>query len=74
MKAVTKRQLVRKPSIVSGLKPGESLAIRDGESELIVTRKADQKLSPDQIEAELQKIFRGAPRLDCQAVLDDLRE
>jgi hypothetical protein len=74
MKTLTKRELVRKPSVVSGLKPGQSLAIRDGDSELIVTRKAAQKLSPDEIEAELQRIFEGAPELDCQAILDDLRE
>jgi hypothetical protein len=73
MKAITKRDLVRKPSIVSALKPGEALAIRDGDSELVVTRKSDQKLSSDQIEEELQKIFKGAPQLDCQAILDDLR-
>ena len=74
MKTVTKRQLVRKPSIVSALKPGQSMAIRDGDSDLIVTRKTMEKLSPEAIEAQLQEIFRGAPPLDCQAVLDDLRE
>ena len=74
MKTITKRQLVRKPSVVSALKPGQSVAIRDGDSDLIVTRKAKEKLSPEEIEARLQDIFRGAPQLDCQAVLDDLRE
>ena len=74
MKAITKRQLVRKPSVVSALKPGESLAIQDGDSELIVTRKTEQRLTPQQIESELQKIFKGAPTLNCQSILDDLRE
>ena len=49
-------------------------AIRDGDSDLIVTRKKMEKLSPEAIEAQLQEIFRGAPPLDCQSVLDDVRE
>ncbi len=74
MKTLTKRELVRKPSVVSALKPGQSLMIQDGDSNLVVTRKADAKMVPEQIEAELQKIFAGAPVMDCQAVLDDLRD
>ncbi len=74
MKTLTKRELVRKPSVVSALKPGQSLAISDGDSNLILTRTANEKMSPEQIESDLQKIFAGAPRMDCQAVLDDLRD
>ena len=74
MKRPRKRQLVRKPSIVSGLRPGQSVAIRDGTSQLIVTRKRAEKSSPEQTESELEAIFKGAPEMDCQAVVNDLRE
>ena len=74
MKTLTKRELVRKPSIVSSLKPGESVAIKDGGSELIVTRKARKKMSAEEFEAKLQEIFKGDPEMDCQAILHDLRE
>ena len=60
--------------MVSHLKPGESVKIRDGNSALVVTRPAKAHLSASQIEEELEKIFEAAPRMDCQSVLDDLRE
>ena len=74
MKTVTKRQLVRNPALVSHLKPGESLAIEDGETPLVVSRPKRDQLTADQIEAEIQLICKDAPTLDCQEVLNDLRQ
>jgi hypothetical protein len=71
--AITKRQLVRNPALVSHLKPGESLEIQDGASKLIVSRPKAKRLSAEQIEADLQRLSTSDPKLDVQAVLNDLR-
>ena len=73
MKAISKRQLVRNPALVSHLKPGESLEIADGDSKLIVSRPKRQRLTAEQIEADLKRLSAGDPPLDVQAVLKDLR-
>jgi len=73
MKALTKRELVRSPALVSHLKPGESLEIKDGDSTLTVARRKKHLLSAEQMEAELDKLAAKCPPLDCQAVVDDLR-
>ncbi|HWX19744.1 MAG TPA: hypothetical protein VN578_07545 [Candidatus Binatia bacterium] len=74
MKTLTKRELVRNPSLVSHLKPGESLEIEDGKQPLVVTRRKKRKLTAEQIHAELDRICKGAPPMDSQAVLNDLRD
>ncbi len=73
MKAITKRQLVRNPALVSHLKPGESLEIPDGDSKLILSRPKKQRLTAEQIEADLKRLSADDPKVDVQAVLDDLR-
>jgi hypothetical protein len=74
VKAISKRQLVRNPAMVSHLKPGESLTVADGESHLVISRPKKHCLSAEQIESDLQKLSHSDPRLDVQAVLNDLRE
>ena len=74
MSAITKRELVRNPSSVSHLKPGESIEIKDGKEPLVVMRRKKRKLTAEQMHAELDRICKGAPKMDTQAVLDDLRE
>ncbi len=74
MKEISKRELVRNPSLVSHLKPGESLEIVDGEVPLVVSRPKRRQLSAEEIEAEIQRICKDAPVLDVQSVLKDLRE
>lgn len=73
MKTITKRELVRNPSVVSHLKPGEGIEIPDGDSSLMVSRPQKHRMTAEEIEAEIQRICRDAPPMDCQAVLDDLR-
>jgi hypothetical protein len=74
MKTVSKRQLVRNPSLASHLKPGESLQLEDGKDPLVVSRRKRPRLTAEQIHAELDRLCEGAPRQDAQAALRDLRE
>ncbi len=73
MKKKAKRELVRKPSLVSHLKPGQSLAVEDGKLPLVISRPRVKKLTANEIEAELQRLGKDQPEMDCQEVLDDLR-
>jgi len=73
MKKITKRELVRNPSLVSHLKPGQSLAVEDGKLPLVISRPKVKKLTANEIEAELQRLGKDQPEMDCQEVLDDLR-
>ena len=74
MKTLTKRELVKRPALVSQLQPGESVQIEDGTLPITVTRKKPPRLTPEQIEKDLQKLWKGLGTVDCQAVLNDLRE
>jgi hypothetical protein len=74
MKTLTKRDLVRNPSLASHLKPGESIQVEDGREPLVVMRRKKRTLTADQIHAEIDRICKDAPPMDCQAVLNDLRE
>ena len=74
MKALTKRDLVKRPALVSQLQPGESFQIEDGASPITVARKKLSPLTPAQIERDLQMLWKGLGPVDCQAVLRDLRE
>jgi len=74
MKALRKRDLVRNPSLASHLKPGESIQIEDGKEPLVMMRRKKRTLTADEIHAEIDRICKDAPAMDCQAVLNDLRE
>lgn len=74
MKKVTKRELVRNPSLASSLKPGESLELEDGKEPLIVSRAKRVRLSAEQIHVELDKLCEGAPAHDVLGALRDLRQ
>ncbi len=47
--------------------------VEDGKTPLVISRPKVKKLSADEIEAELQRLGKDQPEMDCQAVLDDLR-
>ena len=74
MKRISKRELVRNPSLASHLKPGQSLQLEDGKEPLVLTRRKRRRLTAEQIHAELDRICDGAPVLDTQAALRDLRQ
>ena len=74
MKTVSKRELVRNPSVISHLRSGESIQIEDGENPITVSRAKRQQLTAEEIEAEIQRICKGSPVMDVQEVLNDLRQ
>ncbi|HEX3719084.1 MAG TPA: hypothetical protein VH595_14040 [Verrucomicrobiae bacterium] len=73
MKMISKRQLVRNPSLVSHLKPGQSFQLEDGKEPLVVSRRKRPRLTAEQIHSELDRLCEGAPSQDAQAALRDLR-
>ena len=74
MKALSKRELVRNPSLASHLKPGQSLQLEDGKEPLVLSRRKRVRLTAAQIHAELDRLCEGAPAQDTQAALRDLRQ
>ena len=74
MKTLSKRELVRNPSLASHLKPGQSLQLEDGKEPLVLSRRKRARLTAKQIHAELDRLCEGAPAQDAQAALRDLRQ
>jgi len=74
MKAISKRQLRRKPSLLFKLKPGETLTVENESEALVIIRSKRSKLSADDIHRELDRLCEGAPALDTQTVMDALRK
>jgi hypothetical protein len=74
MKTISKRELVRNPSLASHLKPGQSLQLEDGKEPLVLSRRKRTRLTAEQIHAELDRLCEGAPEHDTQAALRDLRQ
>jgi len=74
MKSLSKRELVRNPSLASHLKPGQSLQLEDGREPLVLSRRKRVRLTAGQIHAELDRLCEGAPAQDAQAALRDLRQ
>jgi hypothetical protein len=74
MKTLSKRELVRNPSLASHLKPGQSLQLEDGREPLVLSRRKRVRLTARQIHAELDRLCEGAPAQDTQAALRDLRQ
>jgi hypothetical protein len=74
MKTISKRELVRNPSLASHLKPGQSMQLENGKEPLVVSRRKRVRLTAEQIHAELDRLCEGAPAQDTQAVLGNLRQ
>lgn len=71
---ISKRELVRKPAVVSHLKPGQSLQLEDGKEPLVISRLKRVRLTAEQIHAELDRLCEGAPVQDTQSTLQELRQ
>ena len=71
MKSITKRQLTRQPSKLTKIRAGESLRIDDREGGLVVTRPKRQRMTVAEIEAEIDRIGAGAPKIDTLAFLQE---
>jgi hypothetical protein len=74
MRKISKRELVRNPSLASHLKPGQFIELEDGKEPLVISRPKRSRLTAEQIHAELDRLCEGAPSHDAQAVLRGLRE
>jgi hypothetical protein len=74
VKILSKRELVRNPSLASHLKPGQSMQLEDGKEPLVVSRRKRARLTAQQIHADLDRLCEGAPEQDAQAALRDLRQ
>ena len=74
VKTVSKRELVRNPSLASHLKPGQSMQLEDGKEPLILSRRKRMRLTAEQIHTELDRLCDDAPVHDAQAALRDLRQ
>jgi hypothetical protein len=74
VKTLSKRELVRNPSLASHLKPGQSLQLEDGKEPLVLFRRKRARLPARQIHSELDRLCEGAPAQDAQAALRDLRQ
>jgi hypothetical protein len=70
MKTITSRQLSRKPSLISAIKPGETVQVPDRQGGLLLTRKK-QAVSVEEMFAELDKLASQCPPMDTKAFLDE---
>jgi len=73
MRAISKRQFMRKPSVISGLQPGESV-ILEGNPPVVVSRPKQQQVTAREMETELDKLASKCPKIDTIEVLKDLRQ
>jgi hypothetical protein len=73
MKTISKRQFMRRPSVVSNLQPGESVVL-EGKPPLVVSRPKGQQVTPREMDAELDRLAADCPKIDTLKVLQDLRQ
>ena len=74
IKTLSKRALVRNPSLATHLKPGQSLQLEEDKEPLVESRRKRARLTAEQIHVELDRLCKGAPDQDAQAALRDLRQ
>jgi hypothetical protein len=70
MKQLSKRQVVRNPSLITRLEPGESMTVQDRKGELVIMRKRRIALTPDVLEARVHKLTGHLPPVDVNEVLE----
>jgi hypothetical protein len=71
MKTITRQQLSRKPSLISSVKPGESVHVPDRKGGLVLTRAKKNPLTPQEMLLELQAISNGCPAMDTKVFLEE---
>jgi hypothetical protein len=71
VKTISSRQLSRKPSLISAVKPGESVQVPDRQGGLVLTRSKKHVLTPAEMLAELYKLSAGAPPMDTKTFLEE---
>jgi hypothetical protein len=73
MKTISKRELVRNPSVASHSKQGQLLPLDGSKEPMVLSRNKRGRLTAKQIHAELDRLCEGAPAHNTQDALRDLR-
>jgi hypothetical protein len=71
MKKISKREMTRRPSQLTAIRPGESIQVEDREGGLMVTRQKRQQVSPAEIEAEIERLTGKGPKLDTLVLMQE---
>jgi hypothetical protein len=71
MKRITRRQLSREPARLKGIKPGESVIVPDENGGLLVTRRKKNRLTADEMLAQLDALPGTWPKVDARSLEDD---
>jgi hypothetical protein len=74
MKTITRRQLSREPARLNKIKPGDSVLVPDAKGGLVVTRRKKNKMTAEQIFAEIERLSAGCPPIDTLAFLREGEE
>ena len=71
MKTISSRELSRKPSLISRIKPGETVHVPDRKGGLVLTRAKGHKVTADEMFAELDRLTKDCAPIDAKAFLDE---
>jgi hypothetical protein len=71
VKTITSRQLSRKPSLISAIKPGESVHVPDRKGGLVMTRQKSKTLSAEEMISQLEKMSGECPVIDTKKFLEE---
>jgi hypothetical protein len=72
MKVVKKREFMRKPSILSGLQPGQSVTL-EGNPSLVVSRPKGRQITVEEMDAALDSLADRCPPIDTLEVVKEMR-
>lgn len=71
VKTITSRELSRKPSVITNIKPGESVHVPDRKGGLVLTRSKTQTISSAEMFAELETLTKGCAPMDTKTFLEE---
>lgn len=69
VRTITRREINRKPSLLSRVAPGESVLIEDRRGGMVLTRPITNRLSAEEIAREIAAVASGCPKVDVDAIL-----
>lgn len=70
VKRMSRREALRKPSLLTGLKPGEKVTLAGREGDLVVERPKLERLTPEELERCVQELTKDWPVTDALELLD----
>ncbi len=71
MKTISKREMTRRPSQLTAIRPGESIQVGDREGGLMVTRQKRQQVSSADIELEIERLTGKGPKLNTLVLMQE---